>query len=226
MTDLLDHDRLERSWVVANSRMNRQRGLVGANSYEQEIGFSPAAFLRDRIAVARRAAWLDLCCGEGRALVAAARELNSVNQELECVGVDLTRFFAPCDDCVGLRLVVASLHHWSPDSTFDLITCVHGLHYVGDKLGLLVRASAWLAPEGILVAHLDPSNIHIDGHPLETRQFRALMPKHSFHFDARRSLLTISGRISLRQQLEYTGADDGAGPNLTGQDAVNSHYRT
>ena len=50
-----------------------------------------------------------------------------------------------------LRLVEASLSAWRPDRSFDLITCVHGLHYVGDKLGLVARAASWLAEDGLFV---------------------------------------------------------------------------
>ena len=38
---LLDDDRLERSAVVANCRMNRERGLLGSNGYDRELGFDP-----------------------------------------------------------------------------------------------------------------------------------------------------------------------------------------
>jgi SAM-dependent methyltransferase len=225
MTNCLSQHELERSWVVANSRMNRQRGLAGVNSYEQELGFHPLESLRDCIARRGTASWLDLCCGEGRALIAADRELNSGETiMLQGVGVDLTNHFAAIETCRGVRFFAASLHSWQPDRSFDLITCVHGLHYVGDKLGLLQRASTWLEPNGMLVAHLDPANIHIDGAALDARKLRAMLPSH-WKFDARRSLLTAS-QPGVTFPMEYLGADDSAGPNLTGQDAVNSHYQT
>ena len=44
--DLLGDDELERSAVVANCRMNRERGLVGSNGYAVELGFDPLDFLR------------------------------------------------------------------------------------------------------------------------------------------------------------------------------------
>src|SRR3954463_3343953 len=71
--DLLGDDELERSAVVANCRMNRVRGLTGSNGYGVEIGFDPLNFLRVRMAESREAAWLDLCCGSGKALIEAAR---------------------------------------------------------------------------------------------------------------------------------------------------------
>jgi SAM-dependent methyltransferase len=225
MTDWLNQQQLERSWVVANSRMNRQRGLTGVNSYEQELGFQPLEILRDCIARRGTASWLDLCCGEGRALIAADRELNSGESiVLRGVGVDLTRHFAATETCRGVRFFAASLHSWQPDCRFDLITCVHGLHYVGDKLGLLQRASTWLEPNGKLVAHLDPANIHIDGVALDAKKLRAMLPS-LWQFDVRRSLLTAS-QPGVAFPAAYLGADDSAGPNFTGQDAVNSHYHT
>jgi len=51
--DLLDDEELERSAVVANCRMNRERGLAGSNGYDRELGFHPLDFLKGRIAPAR-----------------------------------------------------------------------------------------------------------------------------------------------------------------------------
>lgn len=42
---LLDDTRLSASSVVANSAMNRERGLTGVNSYARELGFDPLATL-------------------------------------------------------------------------------------------------------------------------------------------------------------------------------------
>ena len=42
---LLTDDMLERSAVVANCRMNRERDLLGSNGYDRELGFNPIDFL-------------------------------------------------------------------------------------------------------------------------------------------------------------------------------------
>ncbi|MFD6552599.1 hypothetical protein [Streptomyces sp. NPDC058398] len=63
-----DHELTDHS-VVANSTMNRERGLTGVNSYPRELGFDPAEFLEGRGSVP---SWLDLCSGEGIALRTAA----------------------------------------------------------------------------------------------------------------------------------------------------------
>jgi tRNA G46 methylase TrmB len=75
---LLSDAELERSAVVANCAMNRERQLAGVNSYARELGFSPLGFLWSRLAgrpEPARAGWLDLCCGTGRALIQAAAQL-------------------------------------------------------------------------------------------------------------------------------------------------------
>jgi hypothetical protein len=69
---LLDAVALEKSEVVANACMNRQRNLAGPNSYEKDLGFAPLDFLKKSLEKQREAAWLDLCCGAGRALIEAA----------------------------------------------------------------------------------------------------------------------------------------------------------
>lgn len=74
---LLDHNALEKSVVVANSRMNRERGAVGVNSYEQDVRLNPVAYLLNRLNVCGSTSWLDLCCGRGRALLETAQDIGS-----------------------------------------------------------------------------------------------------------------------------------------------------
>lgn len=81
--DLLPDHRLELTSVVANSTMNRERGLTGANSYTRELGFDPADHLLSRTPEPR---WLDLCSGEGLALREAAGRLPATAR---LTGVDL-----------------------------------------------------------------------------------------------------------------------------------------
>src|SRR5436190_13895389 len=127
--DLLADEVLERSAVVANCRMNRERVLGGSNGYGRELGFHPLDHLLAAAARNGRAAWLDLCCGTGRALIAAAQQLQDrgLGDAVGIVGVDLAGLFDPLPPGLdGVRLVEASLREWRPESTFDLITCVHG----------------------------------------------------------------------------------------------------
>jgi hypothetical protein len=64
---------------------------------------------------------------------------------------------------------------WQPARRFDPVTRVHGLHYVGDKLGLLVRAAAWLTETGTFVADLDLTSIRLaNGRPAGPRLATAM----------------------------------------------------
>lgn len=209
---LLDGERLARSSVVANSRMNRDRVLTGGNGYAKELGFNPL----DWLAGHRHTRWLDLCCGAGRALA----EAGAAAPTLDITGVDLAGLFV--DAPPNVKLVEASLETWKPDGTYGLITCVHGLHYVGDKLGALARAAAWLSPRGLLVANLDLTNVKVEG--LARAAVARALALAGFGWNARRRLVTAAG-AARPLPFEYLGADDGAGPNYTGQPAVDSHYR-
>ena len=57
---LLRDCELECSAVVANNSMNRERGLVGVNSYARELGIDPVSHLS---ALSTSPSWLDLCSG-------------------------------------------------------------------------------------------------------------------------------------------------------------------
>src|SRR4051794_13897467 len=113
---LLSDTELERSAVVANCRMNRERDLTGTNGYDREIGFNPLDFLTGRTSSGRPVAWLDLCCGTGKALIQAARAVHAGGLDVEVVGVDLVGMFhRPDPGLTGLRLVEASLRSWQPE---------------------------------------------------------------------------------------------------------------
>ncbi|AMV38378.1 class I SAM-dependent methyltransferase [Planctomyces sp. SH-PL62] len=223
--NLLADDELERSAVVANCRMNRERELVGSNGYEKEVGFNPLEFLRQRTASGRGTAWLDLCCSSGKALIQTAEVILAEGLQVAIVGVDLLGMFHRYDhDPMNLRLIEASLRTWRPDRSFDLIACVHGLHYVGDKLGLIARAASWLTGDGLFVASLDLHNVKIaDGKPLG-RRIAADLRRGGLEYDRRRRLVSCRGGRAVDLPYRYLGADDRAGPNYTGQPAVDSYY--
>lgn len=227
-TRLLDAAALERTAVVANAAMNRDRRAVGVNSYQRELGFDPLALLADRVRSYGSAACLDLCCGRGRALLDAANWLRERGQSdrVRLFGVDLENLFDEgAEREPGVRLVAASLHRWNASEQYDLVTCVHGLHYVGDKLGLIERAATWLTSDGLFAANLDADNLRRgDGQRLG-RALTNRLRRCGFAFDRRRHVLTRRGGGALRLGFTYLGADLDAGPNYTGQEAVNSVYR-
>ena len=223
--DFLGDVELERSSVVANCRMNRGRGLVGSNGYARELGFHPL----DLAPPDRPFRWLDLCCGQGRALGDAARAARDRGGPAVAItGVDLVGMFDPGPGPLpGLHLVEASVSTWSPrlDDRFDLITCVHGLHYVGDKLNLIARAAGWLADDGRFVATLDLANLHVVGVASPARHLRASFRRAGLPYDERRRLIRRAGCGAIALPYTYLGADAAAGPNFTGQPAVRSIYR-
>jgi SAM-dependent methyltransferase len=225
--NLLGEDQLERSWVVANCRMNRERNLAGSNGYAKEIGFDPLDFLTERVASNRTIAWLDLCCGTGRALIQAARIVHTegLEHQIKVVGVDLVGMFAaPVPDQTCLRLVEASVRVWRPERPFDLITCIHGLHYVGDKLGLIARAASWLTEYGTFVANLDLANLKLTNGQDGNRPIASAFRSQKLEYDGGKRRVVCRGKKTVEMPYRYRGADDGAGSNYTGQPAVNSYY--
>ncbi|MEU1589649.1 hypothetical protein [Micromonospora sp. NPDC005710] len=138
------------------------------------------------------------------------RQLSGVNSYTRELG------FNPLDVLAAGRA--------APGRTFDLITCLHGLHYVGDKLAVLTRAAGWLTPTGRLVADLDLSSIRLpDGRPAGQR-LTAQLRAAGFSYDSRRRRISCTGRRDVRLPYRYLGADDRAGANYTGQPAVHSYY--
>jgi SAM-dependent methyltransferase len=225
---LLDAVALEKSEVVANACMNRQRNLAGANSYEKDLGFAPLDFLKKGLEKPHEAAWLDLCCGTGRALIQAAEVCRtaSLDRRVRLTGVDLVPMFDSIPPGLdGVRLVAASVERWATEERFDLVTCVHGLHYIGDKLGLVQKASGWLRDGGLLLVHLDYRNLRINGRKSSGAQIGKDLRRAGFRYVPGRRLLIGSAQTP-RNLLpyRYLGADDQAGPNYTGQAAVDSYY--
>lgn len=143
---------------------------------------------------------------------------------VEIVGLDLVDHFVADPFPPVLCLVTASVTEWVPDGRFDLITCVHGLHYVGDKLGTLTRVASWLAEDGLFAANFDARSVRrADGTPAG-RRLTSELRRQGFVYDAVRRRISRHGGGEIRLSYRYLGADDQAGPNYTGQAAVDSFY--
>lgn len=219
--------KLALSSVVANNRMNRERVLSGVNSYQKELGLDFVANLMTQAPYENELRWMDLCCGQGNAMIQAAAELadkpEAVKMHLE--GLDLVGMFSEVSPQLSamLHLQVGAVLDWRPEAKYDLITCVHGLHYIGDKLRLLHQAISYLKPLGLLVVNLDPTNLKdADGNPL-TDWWRALCKQQQWSYNPHRHLL-IATRKDWPVNWTYLGADDEAGPNYSGQPVVDSYY--
>jgi SAM-dependent methyltransferase len=229
--ELVSDDVLEASSVVANTMMNRERQLIGVNSYERELGVDPAeaimGLLSARDGSAPTVGWIDLCCGRGRALVDAADRLTGAvgAGRVSLVGLDLVDHFQPeIHSTSGVSVHVASLTEWEPDRLFDLITCVHGLHYVGDKLGAIVRVASWLSSTGRFVASFDLAGFRWADGSSASRSVGTALRRQGFDVDTRRHLISLNGGRPVAFPFTYLGADPNDGPNYTGQPAVASFY--
>jgi SAM-dependent methyltransferase len=232
---LLNLVQLEKSPVVANNRMNRERILWGTNSYQKELGrvwsSCPIDFRGFLTAQSRKhdvVRWMDLCCGSGNALIQAAKSFHETDESgsVRFEGLDLAGMFSIVPEPLKatLQLRVGSTSAWAPSGDYDLISCIHGIHYVGDKLGLLRKAIASLRPDGLLIANLDPENLKdTEGKSLHV-WWKTECLRNGWKYSTRRHLLQVVGRQDWSVTCTYLGADDQAGPNYTGQPAVNSYY--
>jgi trans-aconitate methyltransferase len=161
----------------------------------------------------------------GQGVAPGGGDAQSGGLDVEIVGVDLVGMFhRAAPGTTRLRLIESSLTSWRPDRAFDLITCVHGLHYIGDKLGLITRACSRLAEDGLFVASLDPANLKLADGRAADRATIAALRRACVRYDRRKRLVVCRGRRAVVPPLRYLGADDRAGPNSTGQPAVDSYY--
>ncbi|MBV8253963.1 MAG: class I SAM-dependent methyltransferase [Chitinophaga sp.] len=226
MKNLLTEKELIWSPIVANNSMNRKRVAVGVNSYEKDINFNPTVFLDTKLSAQPQVSWLDLCCGEGNALIQYAQTIatKGLQQHISLIGIDLVDAFQsipPGVNCVTFQ--TRSLVNISHTSQYDLITCVHGLHYIGDKLNVLRSSLQALHPHGLFTANLDLNNIKIQGDN-NHKYLKQLFKDNQIGYNSRTKILRCEGPRSLHLPISYLGADDKAGPNYSGQHAVDSYY--
>ena len=198
--------------------MNRERKLLGVNSYERELGFSPLAFLKRRKGKGGDVAWLDLCCGSGNALLAMSKQMEG-----RFVGLDLVETGMSRES--NVEFICAPLNSWENTEQYDLVTCVHGLHYIGDKLQTIEKALSWLKAEGLFVAHLDLNNLRFSDEKSMSRAISRFFNEVGLTFKSRKHLLSCEGQKIIDFPWSYLGADDKAGQNFTGQPVVTSYYK-
>lgn len=189
-----------------------------------ELGFDPLDWLQGRLASDGTVRWLDLCCGSGKALIQAAKLCNDARgRSIEITGVDLVGMFLP-NNSSGLQLLQCSVFDYTPTERFDLITCVHGLHYLGDKLKAIELAASWLVNDGRFVANLDRANLCLSEAGQGQRRIVRFLRDEGFEYLPGKHLLQHSGRKEIKFPFRFMGADDSAGPNYTKQPVVNSFY--
>ncbi|MBL0745694.1 methyltransferase domain-containing protein [Chryseolinea lacunae] len=207
--------------------MNRERNATGVNSYERDIWLSPVEFLADRCQKSNAVAWMDICCGRAKALIQTTLHLNPQfpSHHFRMVGVDLVDAYDPIPaDLNSITLLTESFRSLSTNFKFDLITCVHGLHYIGDKLGAIQKACSLLTPGGTFVANLDLQNFKSLSQKNFHKHISTWLHDSGLTYNNKRHLLTATGNRSLNIPFTYIGANDQAGPNYTGQEVVDSYY--
>jgi len=162
----------------------------------------------------------------GRALIDAAGEItrtpHAANARIE--GVDLAGLFDPNPSPEVLTLQKHAIEDWTPAGPYDLITCVHGLHYNRRQARHIAKATGCLAPGGLLLANLDVVSFSQRGR--YTGGASGSGPASRERIDVRltAAMDTVRGAARGRFGLRYLGADDTVGPNYTGQPAVASYY--
>lgn len=224
---MLQASELLASSIVANSTMNRGRGFSGVNSYERELHFSITGFLAERMRERGSALWYDACCGQGRALVEAGKQFEAAGRggQTQIVGVDLVNMFTP-DQAPNVTLWAADVTAFTLEQSADLITCVHGLHYLGDKLDFLQHAYSLLAPGGLLLGHLDTSNVRAEDSNVSVwRQAARYAANRGVKLELKSHLLRIQRTDALLDfGVAYQGASISEQPNYTGITVVDSWY--
>ncbi len=202
---LLNAAELEVSPIVANCCMNRERELLGSNSYEMELGFDPLNWLRGRLARHQTVRWLDLCCGSGKALIQAAKLCEGIGvHAIKITGVDLVGMFL-ASDSPHLQLVQCSIFEYKPVERFDLITCVHGLHYLGDKLQAIRLAASWLVSDGRYVANLDPQDLCLSESGQGQRRIVRFLRDQGFEYLSAKHILQRTGHKQLKIPFPFRG---------------------
>ncbi len=227
MKKLLTNNNLDWSATVANSSMNRKRGALGVNSYEKAIDLNILEYLEQRLKQNKQIAWLDVCCGEGNALIEVAQTLNKkYNQHnVRLDGVDLVAYYQEIPPSLkNVQFHTLPIRNWSAPVAYDLITCIHGLHYVGDKLLIIEKLLASLKKEGLFIANLDLNSIVNKNAKGLKNKILNLWKQREINYFPRKKLIKQSGRKIIKHPYTYLGADDKAGPNYTGQPAVKSYY--
>ncbi len=224
-TNLKNDSELGWSPIVANNAMNRKRVAIGINSYKKEIKIDSIKFLEKR-KNEKIIRWMDLCCGEGNALIQAAKHFSKKDwsEKVEFTGIDLVDFFSEYEESKHLNLLQLNLEHWAPKERFDLITIVHGLHYVGDKLKLIEKSVNTLKNNGLFIGNLDLNNIILLNEKDPGSTIKNFFKETGIQYNSRTKIISAQGKKEVEMPFIYLGADDNAGPNYTGQAAVNSVY--
>lgn len=226
--NILNRKQLESSSVVANSLMNRERVAFGINSYTKELKFNPFEFLKNRFENKQSAYWLEICCGKGNAIIQIAHEFNKFKDQINnvlLVGVDLISFFSPIPDNIRfVKFIESSIFDYRTELKFDLITCVHGMHYLGDKLKIIEIVSNLLKSDGYFTCNLNTKDIIDQNGRCLFKKINLFFKDIGLNYNSRNKILINSGVLKIQSPFKYIGANDKIGTNYTGENSVQSIY--
>lgn len=224
---LLSEDELENSSIVVNSLMNRERRIIGRNSYSKELGLNILEYIDDKVKEQEVLNWLDIGCGSGRALIEAAKYFHDSDRQnkIDILGIDLVNMFNPKPaDLTNLSLMALNIIEYKPNKKFDLITCIHGLHYIGDKLKLIENIVNWIAEQGLFIANIDLDNFRDSDNNSIKRLISKKLKLSGIIYNSRKHIISVEGSKTINFKYQFIGADENAGPNYTKQAVVNSVY--
>ena len=75
------------------------------------------------------------------------------------------------------------------------------------------------------MASLDLENLKLVENKNSKPIFSGYFRQQGLVFNSKKHFLTLNGKRTFDLPFEYLGADDKAGPNYTGQPAVDSYYK-
>jgi len=208
--------------------MNRERNAAGINSYEKDIYLSPVEVISKSLKTKNTFTWLDICCGRGKALIQTAQHVSKLfpSKQITFTGIDLIDMFDPIPaQCDSVTLHARSFFNFESEQKYDLITCVHGLHYMGDKLEAIRKACSILNSEGLFIANFDTRCIKSTETDNIQQKLSAWFKSNNIEYNSRKHLIKVKNTGTFTIPFQYAGADDKAGPNYTGQEAVDSYYK-
>ncbi|KAF0237498.1 MAG: hypothetical protein FD167_4463, partial [bacterium] len=155
--------------------------------------------------------------------ILAEKDLDS---RVKITGIDLVDFFHPLKNpLMCLELLTKSINDYRPTQDFDLVTSVHGIHYIGDKLSIIAGAISWLTLDGLFLANIDPHNFCNENKTSLGRSIVAELKNQGINYNNKKHLIMCQGKKLINFPYQYIGASDLAGANYTGQAAINSYYR-
>lgn len=224
----LSKEELESSDIVANCNMNRERKAFGSNSYSKDLQFDILDYVLSCLKEKQEFLWLDICCGQGNALIQIAEELVSQNLDTDLIdltGIDLIPFFYKSNiDYSFLNFLNMSIFNYNTDKKFDLISCVHGMHYMGDKLKLIEMTASMLKESGLFIANFDTHDMVDEQGKSLSRPINKFLKDCGLHYNSKNKIIINRGIQNIVSSFTFLGANDKSIVNYTGQKTVQSVY--